>query len=239
MSTGLGTFYGVGVGPGDPELLTLKALRLLQAAPIVFAPVARRGAHSLARTIVERYLDPSRQEIVELAFDMRDEAEGQTTRWESNARSIADVLTTGRDAVFITEGDPMLYSTFVHIARALALQLPDLRIVAVPGISSIHAAAAAAGIPLADGDGRLAILPATYEGERLRQVLETFDTVVLLKITPIFDSVLDLLEELGLVDTAVFVSRCGWPEESVVPDIRTLRGQKLDYFSTLIVRRTP
>jgi len=239
MSLPPGILYGIGVGPGDPELLTIKALRLLKAAPVVFTPVARAGARSLARSIVEKYLEPSRQQIVELVFDMHDEHEGQAMRWHANARTIADSLASGTNAVFLTEGDPMLYSTFVHVARALAAQHPDVKIVPVSGISAVHAAAAAAGVPLADGDERLAVLPATYEGERLRDVLETFDTVVLLKVASVFDSVLDMLEQLGIVEGAILVTRCGWPEEQVVIDVRTLRGQRLDYFSTLIVRRNP
>ena len=109
--------------------------------------------------------------------------------------------------------------------------------VAVPGVSSAHAAAAAALVPLADGDERLAILPATYEHRRLREAFEQFDTVVLLKVASAFDRVLELLEELGLVGGAVFVSRCGQPGERIVRDVRSLKGQQLDYFSLMIVRR--
>lgn len=232
-----GTLYGIGVGPGDPELLTLKGLRLLRAAACVFVPVSRGGARSYARQIADEHLDPARQRIVELPFAMREDAERMAAQWRTNAETIAAGLATGADAAFLTEGDPMLYSTFTHVAAALRELRPDARVVAVPGVSSVHAAAAAAGVALADRDERLAVLPATYEGAGLRDALRAFDTVVLLKVAPVLDRVLDLLDELGLAERAVCVERCGRPEEVIVRDVRTLRGQTLDYFSLLIVRR--
>lgn len=234
-----GTFYGIGVGPGDPELVTLKAYRLLRSLPLLYVPVARPGAPSYARTIVEAYLDPSRQQIVELVFAMRAEPERMAEQWQSNARLIADALAEGGDIGFLTEGDPLLYSTFTHLAGALRAVRPDASIVVVPGVASPQAAAAAFQVPLADRDERLAILPASYEGPRLRTILATFDTIVLLKVASVIDQVLDLLDELGLTDRARFVSRVGRPEEICISDVRSLRGQKLDYFSLLIIRRKP
>lgn len=234
-----GTLYGIGVGPGDPELLTLKAHRLLRSLPLLYVPVARPGAPSYARTIVEGYLDPSRQQIVELVFAMRAEHERMAEQWQTNGRLIANGLAEGGDAGFLTEGDSMLYSTFVHVAGALRAIRPDASVVVVPGISSPQATAATFQIPLADRDERLAILPASYERAGLRTVLTTFDTIVLLKVASVIDQVLDLLEELGLTDRARFVSRVGRPEETLVHDVRSLRGQKLDYFSLLIIRRKP
>lgn len=235
--TALGTLYGIGVGPGDPELLTVKGLRILQSVPNVYVPVSRPGARSLARSIVDEYLDPARQRIVDLVVEMHDDVGSLAEQWRENARVVAAQLTGGSDAAYITEGDPLLYSTFVHLADALAEVCPEAPIVVVPGISSVHAAAAAARVELAERDGRIAILPATYEGERLGAVLDTFDTIVLLKVASVFDHVLELLEQRGLVGGSVYVRRCGLPEEEIVTDVRTLRGRKLDYFSLLIVRR--
>lgn len=234
---GLGTLYGIGAGPGDPELITLKGLRILQSVPRVYVPVPRPGAKSYARTIVTQYLDPTLQDVQELIFAMRGSAGPMAAQWQRNARIIGDYLATGADAAFVTEGDPMLYSTFVHVRHALMEQRPDAPVVVVPGISSVQAAAAAAQIPLADGDERLAILPASYEGDGLHAALEAFDTVVLMKVASARDRVLDELESLGLTDRAVFVERCGRPEETIIRGSRNLRGRPIDYFSLLIVRR--
>lgn len=215
----------------------MKGLRLLRAAPVVFVPVSRAGGASYARAIVDAYLEPGRQRVEELPFSMHGDDDGMRGRWRANAAQALETLATGADAVFLTEGDPMLYSTFVHVAGALHELAPDVPIVAVPGISSAFAAAAAAFVPLTDRDERLAVLPATYVGETLGDVLDAFDTVVLLKVASVFDRVLDLLEARGLVQHTVWVRRCGRPEQEIVREVRTLRGRRLDYFSLLIVRR--
>lgn len=235
----LGTLYGIGVGPGDPELLTLKGLRLLRSVPVIYVPVARPGGKSYARSIVAAYIDAARQRTAELVFAMRGHESALAAQWACNARIIAACLVEGSDAAFVTEGDPMLYSTFVHVASALVQELPGAPVVVVPGVSSVSAAAAAAQVCLADRDQRLAILPATYERDGLRAALQEFDTVVLMKVASAIDRALDVLEDLGLTHQAVFVSRCGRPDEAIVRDVRSLRGQRLDYFSLLIVRRAP
>jgi precorrin-2/cobalt-factor-2 C20-methyltransferase len=234
---GLGTLFGIGAGPGDPELITLKGLRLLQAVPRVFVPVARAGAASYARAIVDRYLDPSRQEVHELVFAMRGGPAAMADRWAENARVIGDFLASGADAAFVTEGDPLLYSTFVHVRRALAAQRPAAPVVVVPGVSSIQAAAAAAQVPLADGDERLAMLPATRAGDGLREALEAFDTIVVMKPASGRDRILDELDALDLTERAVYVEHCGQPEEVIIRDVRTLRDRPPEYFSLLIVRK--
>jgi len=240
VSNRIGTFYGIGVGPGDPELLTLKAYRLIRTLPRLYAPVSRPGAPSYARSIVAEYLDPGRP-VVELPFAMRAAPEEMAAQWRANAEVIAEDLRHGRDVGFLTEGDPLLYSTFIHLASAMKEVCPEASVVAVPGVSSFQAVAAAIGIPLVDRDERLAILPASYEeldgGVRVREALERFDTVVLFKVASAIDRVIDLLEELGRTDRAVLVTRCGRPDEQIVRDVRSLRGRKLDYFSLMIIRR--
>lgn len=232
-----GRLYGVGLGPGDPELLTLKAVRVLQAAQVVIVP--RKTAHdrSYAYSIVSHLIDEARQEVMPLVFPMKKDLAELQSYWREACDLIYQRLAAGSDCVFLTEGDPLLFGTFIYIFEMLKDRDPGLRMEVVPGISSVNASAACAGLPLASADDRLAILPATYEGEMLRRTLEDFDTVVLLKVYSVFDQILDVLEELGLAGNAVYVSRCSTPAEKIVRDIRSLRGQKLDYLSLLIVRR--
>ncbi len=233
----IGTFYGIGIGPGDPELLTLKAHRLIKTLPRLYVPFSSSTGSSYARKIIQGYLDKSEQKLTELKFAMRGTTEEMARQWMVNGQIIANCLENGLDAGFITEGDPLLYSTFVHLGSIMKTICPQAPVIVVPGISSFQAAAAATNLSLADRDERLAIMPANYDPDGLLNALETFDTIILLKISSVIDKVLTLLEKLDLVKSAVFISRCGHADELIVRDVLTLRGQKLDYFSLLIVRR--
>ncbi|HTG82371.1 MAG TPA: precorrin-2 C(20)-methyltransferase [Geobacteraceae bacterium] len=229
--------YAVGVGPGDPELLTRKAERIIRAVPVVCAPTASPADSSYALAIVEPFLDRSRQEVIVQVFPMRKDQEGLEEFWEEAAAEVAEKVRQGREVAFITIGDPFLYSTFLYLYRILREKYPDIPVEVVPGISSINAAAVAAGIPLGLASERIAIIPAAFEAANLRQTLEEFDTVVLMKVSRVFDGIYGLLQELGLEKNGVFVSRVGSPEQEVVFDLGSLVGQKLDYLSLLIVKK--
>lgn len=235
---GLGRFYGLGVGPGDPELLTLKAHRILTHAPVICAPKRGYSADGYAYKIIKEFIDPDRQELLELIFPMSKDISRLIPYWEDNLRQIMERINSGKDCAFITEGDPLLYSTFINVLNMLQERHPEVPVQVVPGVSSISAAAASALVPLANGDDRVAIIPATYEPERLKEVLTEFDTIALMKVNSVFDTVLDVLEELRLIDKAVFVKKATAPgEEEIVRDVRTLRGTKIEYMSILLVAK--
>lgn len=229
--------YAVGVGPGDPELLTRKAERILRQSPVICAPAASEGDSSHALSIVESLLDRSRQEIIIRVFPMRKDQEGLDAFWEEAAETVVSHVSAGRDVAFITIGDPFLYSTFLYLYRILREQYPEVLIEVVPGVSSVTTAAVAAGIPLAAAAERVAILPATFEDDKLRRTLQDFDTVVLMKVNRVFDRIYSLLKELGLERNGAFVSRAGTADESVTFDLASLVGKKLDYLSLLIVKK--
>lgn len=229
--------FAVGVGPGDPELVTRKAERILRSVPVICAPTGAAEAASYALAIVEPFLDRRRQEILTRVFPMSKDEGTLIPYWEEAAAEVAARIAGGQEVAFITIGDPFLYSTFLYLYRIFREKYPQIDIEVVPGITSIGAAAAAAGVPLGLSSDRIAVLPATYEEEKLRRTLLEFDTVVLMKVNRVFDRVYALLKELGMVRRAVFVRRVGSPEEEVVTDLSTLVGKKLDYLSLLIVRR--
>lgn len=231
--------YAVGVGPGDPELLTRKAERLIRSADVICAPTGAAEAGSYALSIVEEFIDRSRQEVLVQVFPMLKDQQGLDPFWEQAADQVAERIAAGKDVVFITIGDPFLYSTYLYIHRILLAKYPEIKIEIVPGISSILASSAVSGIPLGLGGERIAILPATYENDELKRTLEEFDTVVLMKVNRVFDRVYGVLKELGRDKGSVFVRRVGSGEEEVHFDLEALVGKKLDYLSMLIVRKSP
>jgi precorrin-2/cobalt-factor-2 C20-methyltransferase len=225
---------GVGIGPGDPELLTLKAARLIHESDVVFAPVRRVGDRSLALEIVGDHIDGCRQEVIVVPFP--ESREGET--WELAARCVVEGLGDDRKGVFLTEGDPLLFGSFGHVAAAVRILRPDLEIEIVPGVTSVTAAAAAAGVALTDYEDRLAVVPATADLARIEHALVAFDCVVILKIGSTLGPLLQTLGRLGLSEHAVYVRRCGWPDQQIVRDVTTLvASPPRDYFALLIVRR--
>lgn len=233
-----GCLYGVGVGPGDPELLTLRACRVLREAGVVVVPKRSPRDEGYAFGIVRHLIDPSRQEVLELVFPMTRDRQRLDSVWESHAAAIASRLATGRDCAFITEGDPFFYSTFIYVWERLRRRFPGFRAEVVPGVSSVHAAACRAGVPLASGDERVAILPGVGDPEEVRRHLESFDTVVFLKCHTGLPTLVRALEEGGLACQAVYVKKATAAEEEVVADLRAMAGREPEYLSLVIVRRT-
>jgi precorrin-2/cobalt-factor-2 C20-methyltransferase len=232
-----GTLYGVGLGPGDPELVTLKALRVLQSVPTLLLPVRRAGDPSYALSIAEPHLTPGQQRIVYLPFPQERGEVELDEQWDRNTLEILNVLADGQDAAFLAEGDPLFYSTFGQILVRLRASTPDLRIEIVPGVSSMTAAASATGEPLVTRGDRLAVLPTVYGPAELRRTLQDFDTVVLLKVNRVLAEVKTTLTELGLNDRAVLIERYGRPEQRIVRGLDEELPDGADYFSLVIVRK--
>jgi len=236
QSTSLGCLFGVGVGPGDPELLTLKALRIIQAAPVVCVPQSETRTDSYALGIVREYLDTDKQEILRLPFPV-DDPEGAAGVWRSGADTLAQRLYRGQDVAFVTEGDPMVFSTFAYVLEAITAKHPSIPVEIVPGVSSIMAAAASSGVPLVTHGQRLAVLPAVYGIDDLSEAIASYDTIVLMKVNRELLQALEKLDTLGLAGKTVYVRRVTTSEEKMVDDVTQLSQEDIDYFSLLIVKR--
>ena len=235
-TSGNGRLYGVGVGPGDPELLTVKAQRVLQQVGVICVPQAETSRESYAFSIVKDVIDSSKQEILRSSFPTDDEdAAGDV--WRAAAERIVERLHQGKDVAFITEGDPMLYSTFSYVLESARVDHPEIAVEIIPGVSSVMAAAASAAVPLVTHGQRLAILPAVYGIDDLREAIASYDTIVLMKVNRTLLQSLANLEKLGLAGKAIYVRRVSTPREEVVTDIQQLTEEDLDYFSLLIIRR--
>jgi len=240
MPAGRGRLYGIGAGPGSAELLTLKAVRLLGEVPVVFVPRGDTGEVSIALSIIRPFISGG-QEIREFTAPMTRDCQARSRAWDEAASQVLAVLDSGRDAAFLTLGDSTLYSTFFYLLEALRRQQPDLEVETVPGITSFSAAASLLGRALTMGQEGLAVVPATRGVDYLRQVLSTFENVVLLKVAPVLAEVQALLVELGRQGDAAFVCRCGL-DGQVIKD--SLAGCPLagagelpaDYYSLILVR---
>ncbi len=233
---GLGRLYGVGVGPGDPELLTLKAQRILQSVSLVCVPQAETSEESYALNIVQQFLDLESQEIMRFRFPTNSEKKAGDV-WRLAADTLAERLRQGQDAAFITEGDPMLFGTFSYVLESIRIKHPDLPVEIVPGVTSVTAAAASAATPLVTHGQSLAVLPAAYGIDGLRDAIATHDTVVLMKVNRTLLKAMSELDNLGLAGKSVYVKRASTDREEVVRDLGKLAGEKLDYFSLLIIRK--
>lgn len=231
-----GCFYGVGVGPGDPELLTLKASRLLQRVPVVSVARPEPGQDHYALNVVRELLDETRQEILQLPLPA-DGSHGAAQVWRVAVNAIGERLQKGQDVAFITEGDPMLYSSFSQLLEHVRSDYPEAPVEVIPGVSSVMAAAASAGVPLVTHGQRLAILPAVYGIDDLREAITNYDTIVLMEVNRALLEALANLEKLGLAGKAIYVRRATTQREEVVQDIHQLSAEDLDYFSLLIIKR--
>ncbi len=233
----IGRLYGVGVGPGDPELLTLRAYNILSRVPVIFVPLKDRESKSYARSVISSLIKKAEGKVVGLVLPMLRDKKQLADYWQQAADTIWRYLKKGEDCAFVNVGDPLLYGTFIHILETLRKGHPEIEVEVVPGISSINAAAARAVVPLASSDERIAIISGNRDDKVIRETIANFDTVVFIKMNTVFDKLLPILEELKLTEKCVYVRRCTTQEEEIIRDISQLKGEKIDYFSLLILRK--
>ncbi|MBA4544107.1 MULTISPECIES: precorrin-2 C(20)-methyltransferase [Thermoactinomyces] len=233
----IGQLIGIGMGPGDPELITVKAYRVLKESPVIAYPKKRMGEKSYALSIAETYINPLEKEMLGLVFPMTRDREQLEREWERTVEAVWQRLSQGKNVAFVTEGDPLLYSTFIHMSRRMQELHPQVAISSVPGISSINGAASRLNLPLADGDEQIAIVPATEDRQAMRKALTEHDAVVFLKVAKVLDLIIDLLEELNLSDKAMVVSKVTSDQEMVWKNVAELKGQKPGYLTLMVVRK--
>jgi len=235
MKTNCGTLYGIGVGPGDPDLITVKALRFLKSVSTIFAASSTKNDYSVAETIVKKHLGCTPVEM--MAFPMTWDKKLLEDHWEANARRALEVLSGGDDAAFVTLGDPSTYSTFTYLVRSVRRIAPHVQVVTVPGITSYHAAAALSNTPLTEGEESFHLISGANGGRNLRKIIESSENVVVLKTYKHFDDIFETLEDLNLVDHSILVSRMGLADEAVVDDLRSLKGKTPPYLSLVIIKK--
>ncbi len=234
MKRGWGTLYGVGVGPGDPELLTLRAAALIRRVDKVCYPVNERG-ESLARRIAAACLEQSQEaREIPIPLPMSADSSARTRAYAAAAARLEEFLSAGAEVAFLCEGDSLFYGSFVHLWEQLGAEVP---VEVIPGVSALHAAAAAARFPLVCRQERLAVLPSSQSDAALLAALKVYEGVVIYKAGRRRRRLLELLRRSGREDEAVYVERAGQPGEELYAAMEEVPREDGDYFGTLLVSR--
>lgn len=234
-----GTLWGVSLGPGDPGLITRAAWDALQRRDAVWVYPARSSkTPSYALDIVTRAGLAPPGEHAQLLFPMTHDGEKLARAWLRAADTVLPWLRAGRDVLFLVEGDASTYATFGHLARTVRALDAGVQVQTLAGVNSFTAACAQVPVPFAEQDDTVAIVPAAYGVSAVDRLLPDFDTLVLMKVKPILDELLDWLERRALLPGAHFIERVGAPDERRLSgaDILALRGAKVSYLSLLIVK---
>ena len=233
----IGTLYGISVGPGDPELITIKGLRSLQQASVVAFPAGIQGKPGIAQQIIAPWLLPQQQQLP-LKFPYVQDMTMLTGAWQVAATQVWEYLQQDRDVAFACEGDVSFYSTFNYLAQTLQQLHPEAVIKLVPGVCSPMAVASVLGLPLTIRQERLVVLPAVYQVGELEAILEWADVVVLLKVSSVYEQVWKVLQQKSLLHTSWVVERATLPDMVIHADLSDRPHLKLPYFSLLIIQVT-
>ncbi len=232
----LGTLYGIGIGPGDPELMTVKGARLLSEAKHIFVPRGHKGRDSVAHNIAGGYFSKE-AEIHEVVFHAAEDSDGLQKYWYDVARDVASVIEKGDDVCFITLGDALFYSTYIYVVWELRKILPEVVIETVPGIPAFSAVSSIAEFPLGYRKNPVLVIPADDEMDVLKRAVKNDCSIAIMKVGNHFEKILEILEENNLVNRSVFVAKVGLPEQRIEWDLRSLKGKitKKEYLSIILI----
>lgn len=229
-----GCFYGIGVGPGDSEYMTVKAIKILQSLDILYVPQAKDGGDSTAKKIANTYIKED-IEIKDRHFPMNYNIEEKENAWDDISREIKGDVESGKKVGFITLGDPMVYSTYVYLLERL---IGSIKIKTISGINSFIGISSSNNFPLAMDRESLAIISCTDNYDSIEEVLDRFDSIVLMKVYKNFRKIIDIIEEKNLEDKFIMVSNSSMNNEKVYKNISDIRSmEKVPYFTTIILNK--
>jgi precorrin-2/cobalt-factor-2 C20-methyltransferase len=234
--------FCVGCGPGDPELLTIRALNLITEADVIFVPTSKLDKPSIALSIVAKYIKETTK-IINLVFPMVKDKGSLKDYWKKNTLEISQMVRTGKKTLYLTVGDPSLYSTWIYIHRELKKNHKDIEIEIIPGITSIFAFAAESKLSLVEGNEHLSIVPACYDLNKVKNTVKASDTIVFLKDGRYFDNVIEMLSDSGFgEETQIAIAQDVSTKENIleIKHLKDLKGKKQPsqkYFSIMVVKR--
>ncbi|AJW69709.1 precorrin-2 C(20)-methyltransferase [Nitrosopumilus adriaticus] len=234
---------GIGVGPGDPELLTVKAVNAINNADIIMCPASNQDRPSIALSVVSSLIDKSKnQEIIKLIFPMTKDKDILEQTWKKNAKIMAETVLSGKNVVYLTVGDPFLYSTWIYMHKDLKENYPDMDISVIPGIVSMFTFAAKVGVSVAEGAEKVAIIPSCYDLSSVKEIAKNSESMIFLKDGRYFDQVIQVLKESGFPDNSIFAIGQDLGTDKEIIRKLTLGEVNDDtlttkYFSILVVKR--
>ena len=233
----------VGCGPGDPDLLTVKAVKAIQNADVIMCPTSKEGKPSIALSVVSSIIDKTKnQEIVHLVFPMTKDKTVLELTWKKNSKILAERVISGKNVVYLTVGDPYLYSTWIYLHRELENKYPEIKITVIPGIVSMFTFASKLGLSLAEGADKVSVIPSCYDLSQVKEIAKNSDTMIFLKDGRYFDQVIELLKQAGFSDNSIFAIGQDLDTENEIVKKLTLGEVTKDtltskYFSILVVKR--
>lgn len=233
--TAAGCLYGIGVGPGDPELVPVKAVRILGMVDEVFTACSTKNDYSIAVGIVRTYI-PEATPVTLLPFPMTKDRSVTRSAWREHATTIAEAVRAGRRVAFLTLGDPMTYSTYGYLLQTLRDIAPDLPVETTPGITSYQAAAARLNTPLVEDEESLLVTSGVHGGQHLRDLTPRPENVVFLKAYKNAADIARSLEETGMIDHSAGVSRCGYEDEEIIRDVRAFQTRPPGYWTVILAK---
>ena len=236
MNKKIGTLYGIGVGPGDPDLIPLKSIKILNRVHIVFAAASTKNNHSIAVSIARPHI-PETTSIRILSFPMTKDENETREAWTENARIITNEIVQGKDVAFLTVGDSMTYSTYGYILKHIKASAPYVPIESIPGITSYQAAAARLNTPLVEGEESLLVTSGVKGGDRLRKLSAKPETVVFLKAYRNVQDIISAVDEADLFQDCVGISKCGLPGEEIVTDLKEFSTKPPNYWTLIIAKQ--
>ena len=234
---------GIGVGPGDPDLLTVKAVKSIHDADVIMCPASKEDRPSIALSVVSSLIDKTKnQEIIKLIFPMTKDKEVLEATWKKNAKIMAEKVLSGKNVVYLTVGDPYLYSTWIYMHRDIESNHPELKISVIPGIVSMFTFASKVGVSIAEGAEKVAIIPSCYDLATVKEIAKNAESLIFLKDGRYFDQVIDLLKESGFPDDSIFAIGQDLGTDKEIIRKLTLGEVNDDtltskYFSILVVKR--
>ena len=233
----------VGCGPGDPELLTVKAVNAIKNADVIMCPTSKEGKPSIALSVVSSLIDQDKKpEIVHLVFPMTKDSDTLKNTWKKNSQIIADSTLSNKKVVYLTVGDPYLYSTWIYLHREISIKHPEIKINVIPGIVSMFTFASKVGISLAEGAEKMAVIPSCYDLTKVKEIAKNCDTMIFLKDGRYFDQVISLIREAGFSDDSIFAIGQDLDTDHEIVRKLTLGEVTQDtltskYFSIMVVKR--